>query len=245
MAFTHWKSYFEMNQTHLDHINWNELDQLRTEEKRTIEASIKQFQKGENSEGKHLIHYAKEYGDLTYLETIKLFIKEEQRHALVLGKYMTKYKIDKIQSHWIDSIFRKLRTLASLENSVMVLITAEIIAAGYYKALLKATSSNVLRNICKQILLDEEMHLNFQSYTLSIFYKQKSKAHQKLVRMTHLMLMIGTILIVWMSHRRVLKAGGYGLRSFANDVLSEFRRCDRMVKGLLPINNRFLMRATG
>ena len=42
---------------------------------------------------------------------------------------MTFHGIDFIYEHWVDTIFRKLRNFAGLEHSVVVLITAEIIAA--------------------------------------------------------------------------------------------------------------------
>lgn len=196
MDFNDWKNYFETNQTHFANLDWDAADLLASEEKTLIASSIKQFQKGENSEGKNLMQYARQWGDIDYLQTIKLFIKEEQQHALVLGKFMAKHGIDKLRSHWTDTVFRRLRKLGSLENSVMVLITAEIIAAVYYKALKRVTDSVLLRSICKQILIDELMHINFQSYTLRQFYLKRSTPGKMSSRLIHRLLMIGTTFIV-------------------------------------------------
>ena len=106
------------------------------------------------------------------METVKIFIKEEQDHALVLGQFMDMHSIEKIRKDGLDNIFRFLRKLAGLEGTVTVLLTAEIISMIYYQALRNATSSRTLRQICRQILIDEEMHLRFQSFTLSMIYYQ-------------------------------------------------------------------------
>ncbi|MEQ9403644.1 MAG: ferritin-like domain-containing protein [Cyclobacteriaceae bacterium] len=238
MTFTNWKEYFETNDSHFSHLDWQMEDCLTKDEKHTISASIKQFQKGENSEGKNLIRYAKAYGDPVYLDTIKLFIREEQTHALVLGKYMQKHGIEKIKQHWVDNIFRGLRKTGTLENSVMVLITAEIIAAIYYKALFRATNSSQLKAICSQILKDEKMHINFQSFTLRQFYSSKNKSSQLLSRGIHRFLMQGTTLVVWFLNRKVLQAGNYSLKSFNRDVFDEFNRSNEMVKGIRFIQVR-------
>src|SRR6476620_3746422 len=94
---------------------------------------------GYNSEGKHLYSFAKRFPDPGYLECIRLFIPEEQMHAKVLAKFMKKHDIPQIKNHWTDSVFRWLRKLAGIENTVRVLLVAEIIAKVYYKGLKQAT----------------------------------------------------------------------------------------------------------
>lgn len=228
--FKYWLNHFKSNQNQFNHINWELDEKLTSKEISTIKSSIQQFQKGENSEGKHLIHYAKAYGDSTYLETIKLFIKEEQTHAFVLGKFMKQHEIQKIKEHWVDTIFRNLRKLTSLENSIIVLLTAEIIASVYYIALKECSNSKTLKNICRQILLDEEMHINFQSFTLNQFYKKKSSIGKIQIRLFHRILMTGTTLIVWMYHRQVFLWGGFSFYRFYKSVFTEFFRSEKMIK---------------
>lgn len=231
MTFEDWRNYFEANQNHFTSFDWEINETITDQERDIIRSSIRQFQKGENSEGKNLIKYAKDFGNPIYLETIKLFIKEEQRHALVLGKFMALNGIEKLKKHWVDDIFRKLRKLGSLENSVLVLITAEIIATVYYKALYRATQSRTLKSLCSQILEDEEMHINFQSFTLRQFYQKRSSAGRRFVRGFHRLLMFGTTVLVWFHHIRVLKAGAYTLRTFVDEVFTEFNRSHHMIIG--------------
>jgi hypothetical protein len=199
---------------------------------------LQQFQKGENSEGKHLIAFARQHPDPDYIHAIKDLIREEQTHALVLGKFMLANGIPKIKSQWVDNVFRLLRRFGGLENSVRVLLTAEVIAAVFYKAFRESTNSITLKAICIQILRDEEMHINFQSFTLAHYYQRKPPLGQLVTRAWHRTLMIGTTLVVWVGHSRLLRAGGFTFRSFQQDVFREYVRAVRMIRGRDAISIR-------
>lgn len=245
MEFLQWTNYFTINKTHFDHINWSEGNQLTTDEKKDLKTSLQQFQRGENSEGENLMRYAKVLGDEEYLNTIKIFIREEQSHAKVLGKFLTLNDIPKIRGHWIDDIFRKLRTLASLENSVLVLITAEIIAVVYYKALRDSSNSTLLQKLCEQILIDEELHINFQSFTLSIFHERRSFFGQWLKESLRKFLMAGTTILVWFTHGKVLKRGNYTFFKFWREVFEEYQRSADMIcgKSQISIEPHYILRS--
>jgi len=230
MSFLYWKKYFTDNSSHFEDIDWNVQRHLSQKEIELITDSIQQFQKGEQSEGKHLFSFAKTFPDPYYLETMRLFILEEQTHARVLGKFMDQEGIPRIRGHWVDDIFRWLRKLTNLENTITVLVTAEIIAKIYYKALKDSTSSVLLKQLCDQILKDEDQHISFQACTLNIFYQQKGKFRRGLSRFFHGLLMTGTILIVWIHHHKVFKAGGYNFIRFFLESSLVFLDFDRQVK---------------
>jgi hypothetical protein len=234
MNYTDWKNYFLLNQSHFKDIDFSADDILTEEEKSLIYISLQQFQRGENSEGKHLFSFAKRNPDPEYLPCISLFIREEQSHARVLGTYMEKHHIKKIKSHWVDGVFRWLRKIANLENTIRVLLTAEIIAKVYYKALHNATQSQLLQKICRQILRDEDQHIAFQCFTLQPFYKHKSIWRKLVVRTWHLTLMTGTIAVVWWHHKKVLRKGGYSFIGFLSDTLDVFFEVQRTIR-----NNEF------
>jgi hypothetical protein len=241
MSYSNWKEYFELNKVHFSDIDWSQQEKLTEKEKKIITASIQQFQKGENSEGKHFFAFAKTFPDPLYQECIKLFIAEEQTHALVLGKFMDKHCIPKIKKHWVDGCFRWLRKFSGLENSVIVLVTAEIIAKVYYRALMNCTLSGLLRKICIQILKDEDQHIIFQCYALSYFYAKKNLSRKFFTRSFHFVLMIGTILIVWMYHRKVFITGGYNFNKFFNETISIFFEAEEIVKNEKLSAQKFLV----
>ena len=240
MKFSNWLKYFRANQDHFDHLDWTIIPPLTLPEKDLINSSIRQFQRGEHSEGKHFLSFANSLHDQSYLDTVKIFIKEEQDHAFILGRFMDSQDIKRIKSDWLDNVFRGLRKLAGLEGTVTVLLTAEIISMIYYQALMKATSSCLLKRICRQILTDEEMHLRFQCHTLFVIYGKKKYWGVILSRIIHTILMCGTIMIVWWFHKKVLKAGGYKFFSFFNSVWKEFSHCSKMIReshqGIAEIN---------
>jgi hypothetical protein len=229
MSYQRWKRYFESNQSHFSDINWDEGDCLKEDEKELISSSLQQFQRGENSEGKHLFAYAKTFPDPVYLECIRLFICEEQVHAGVLGSYMDKYSIPRIRDHWVDGVFRWLRKLAGIENTITILLIAEIISRVYYAALKRATGSSMLQKICEQILKDEDQHISFQCFTLRFFCQKRSPAGKFLIRTLQFVLMNGTIAIVWLYHNRVLRKGGHSVVTFWQSVLRVYFDCDAII----------------
>ena len=69
------------------------------------------------------------------------------------------------------------------------------------------TASKTLQEICIQILKDEEMHVNFQSITLHLFFQRHNNILKFFKRVTHHILMGATIFIVWKYHKKVLYNG--------------------------------------
>jgi hypothetical protein len=230
MKYAEWEDYFWQNRAHFRDIDFDGADELTERERALIYSSIQQFQRGENSEGKHLFAYAKRNPYPAYLRCISLFIREEQTHARVLGMFMDKHRITRIKSHWVDSVFRWLRQLAGLENTIRVLLTAEIIAKVYYKALQAATGSRLLKSICRQILQDEDQHIAFQCCTLKPQYQKKSLLGKWITRAWHRLLMTGTILVVWLHHRKVYKSGGYSFGRYFMETLAVYLEAERIIR---------------
>lgn len=217
-----WVAYFGRNARWKLVIEFTAENCLTEREKRLIFPSVRMFHTGEASDGKHLLKTAEQYvkksGDRQYLEAIKWFIAEENRHSCYLAKYMEYYGIKPRRKIWLDRRFRRLRRLGGLKGEVIVLATAEIIALSYYNALAKCTDSLVLKRICRQMLHDELMHVVFQSGTL---HKLKSGILQKPVRIC---LMQMTIWAVWPFIRKILKKGGYSYRNFYRESMGYLRQ---------------------
>ncbi len=231
MYFEKWHQYFLMNQSHFDHIYFNEPDLFCVEEQRLFARSLQQFQRGEHSEGKHLLQFAKQTGDSSYVAAVKLFIKEEQHHAFVLGKFLDKNNIPRINNHWVDAVFRKMRQLAGIENTISILLVAEMISKIYYKALMHATSSLLLQQICMQILRDEEKHLHFQCYTLRYLLGKKSRFYNFLWSCYLQTVFSGTLLVVWKYHQTVMKQSGMQFSEFYHSGQIILQAMLKMIKG--------------
>lgn len=237
-----WLNYYEENARSLLKVPWQLGHELTMDEQKAISASIQDFQAGESSEGRHLIKYAKSYaeksGDYEYVEAIRLFIKEEQRHARDLAQFLQINGIPLVKTTFSDGIFRYLRQLlGNLEISISVLITAEIIAKVYYAALRDATNSQVLQTLCRQILQDEVQHVEFQAQRLGILRAKRNWFLFVVINGLQRFLFCGTCLVVWMFHRRVFLKSGYSFLEFWTSCWKEFNQAFEVSRNVMKIMN--------
>lgn len=224
-----WHVHFERNHATLLPIPWHRGAEIDAAERAAIARSIRAFQLGESSDGAHLLRYAREdgerRGDALYLEVTGLFIAEEQRHAADLGRFMAANGIALARREWTDVVFRALRNaLATLEGAIGVLVTAEILAKVYYRALYRATRSRVLRRICRQILRDERAHVIFQTQQLARLRAERGPAALALTHALQRTLFAAAMLVVWSSHARTLRRGGFPFGRYVRTSWAAFRQ---------------------
>lgn len=199
---------------------------LSAQEIASITKSMQQFQLGEGSDGKRLLERGKKFADRVndplFVEALSLFIREEQQHSRYLAAFMQSQGIPRVTHHWVDSVFRKLRGLAGLELSLTVLVTAELIAVPYYRALSDATSSPMLKSICARILEDEAAHLRYQASMFARIGAERGRAARWVLRQMHRMFLQGTLALVWIEHGQVFQAAGYDFGEFRRETVREF-----------------------
>ena len=221
-----WHLHFLANQQNLREIPWDDTYKLSSAERRAIQHSIQQFQLGESSEGRRLLTRARAYsratGDPDFAEALSLFVKEEQRHSAYLLGFIRAQEISELSSDWVDSVFRRLRVLAGLELSLVVLVTAEIIAVPYYRALGRATASRLLNAISSGIVQDEAAHLKFQASMLARLGALRRPILRRLIARLHQLFLIGTSFVVWCEHGSVFRVAGYSFELFVREALAEF-----------------------
>jgi len=223
-----WVAYYRRNADELIQIPWELGAELSATECNAIVKSVQAFQLGESSEGRHLQSCAEQWGeqnsDPEYPEAIRLFIKEEQRHARELGRFLELNRMSLIRKSSTDTVFRSIRRMAGIELSIMVLLTAEIVAQVYYVALRDSTKSIILRTICEQILRDEEEHVRFQCERLAVIARPYSWIRLTIRYCFQRCLMLLTLPIVWASHRHAYQAGGFTFGRFASETWLAFSR---------------------
>lgn len=225
-----WCRWFLDNSARNRPIPWDLGADLQPAEREVVAQSIQTFQLGERGTGRHLLAKAEEYatrsGDRNYPESLRLLFTEEHRHAGDLGRFLDLAGIPRIERDVVDGVFRRLRHLAGLELSIVVLFTAELLALVYYAALRRATGSRTLQALCAEILRDEVAHVRFQAQRLAILRSGRSRAGRWLTRLGQRLLFAATTLVVWQTHRRVLLAGGLSFRGY-------WRRAQREERNLL------------
>jgi hypothetical protein len=217
-----WIEHFELNRQRQPAQPWERGAKLTHAERFTVIDSIRQFQLGESGEGRHLkkcaaIH-AQRGKDADYPNAINLFIAEEQRHSAMLGQYLDLAHEPRLKKSKVDGIFRWLRHLMGLELSLIVLSTAEIVAAVYYRALRDATECDLLQSICRRILRDEAAHLAFHRDRFLTLRWKRSLVTRSTLRLIHHALLMITLLPVWWCHSRVFRAGGISFLKLTHDT---------------------------
>lgn len=208
-------------------MDWDINPVITTEEKENILYSLKAWQLGETSEGKHLLtaatRYANKIGDAEYVDAVKFFIKEEQKHGSNLGRYIDTIGEQRVKKDWGDTLFRKVRYLnTSMELWTITVIIVESAAQIFYQALHDATNCKLLRSICNDIIVDEAHHIKFQNERMHIIFQQKSFYNKALSLLFYSVLFFGTIHAIWLGHRKAFKAGGVNKKDFERQMYYKF-----------------------
>src|SRR5262249_60030207 len=119
--------------------------------------------------------FASQIGDSVLPEVIELFIREEQGHSALMGRFLDLAGLGRVQQDWGDRVFRALRyRRCDLEAWMTPVFVVEVLALVYFDALRRATASPVLRAICRQILADEVTHVRFQCERFAALWRDRS-----------------------------------------------------------------------
>ncbi|MBJ6141893.1 ferritin-like domain-containing protein [Hymenobacter sp. BT559] len=235
MTFADVITYFQANRTRFADLAWDDPHQLSPAQKRTISASLQAFQCGEGTGGDHLQALADQLDDADYTAATRLFRQEEAGHAAVLGQFIDRQGIPRLQSHWLHTVFGGLGRLLGLGHSVRVMLMAKVVATMYYRALYTATFSGLLQQLCRRIVLDEEMHLVYYCLAIRQFSPRRNWLSAWLWKQVYRILMVGAALVVYLSCRRALRAGGYGLGRFCAALATEYARVEQMQRPDAPL----------
>jgi hypothetical protein len=222
-----WKNHFEINLTK-QRVDWNVNPTITPEERANVLYSLKAWQLGETSDGKHLLAAAQKYNqkylqDENYTAAIQLFIKEEQKHGSNLGRYIDTIGERRVKKDWGDTLFRKIRYLnTSMELWTITVIIVESAAQIFYQALHDATNCTLLKSICKDIVIDEAHHIKFQNERMAVIFERKSFYSKAISLLLYSFLFFGTIHAVWFAHARAFKAGGVNKKQFMRMMYYKF-----------------------
>lgn len=159
-----WRQHFRKNENRpLPPITSENLN-LDPNEMRSIAYSLAVFQLGEAGEGR----IAKEIDKVVlfgiddfYREALKLFVKEEGRHARILGECVRALKGELLGSNWTERLFHLGRRLLGIRLKLMVLLAAEVVGICFYRKLADKIPDGFVKTALLEIVKDEEKHLRF------------------------------------------------------------------------------------
>ncbi len=229
-----WYSYFT-NNLQQRRIDWLLKPAITTEELKPVLKSLQAWQLGETSDGSNLVaactKYAKKINDPYYVDAMRLFIMEEQKHGENLGRYLDAIGKPKIKKNWGDTLFRKVRHLnTSMQWWTIAVITVESAAQIFYQCLKDASACKLLKQICTDILIDEAPHIQFQKERLQILFEQKCYVNRKLSLAFYEFFFRCTGLLVWLAHRKLFNAGGVDFSMYRRRMMLKYSKIERLLK---------------
>ncbi|TGM15568.1 glycosyl transferase [Leptospira selangorensis] len=172
-----------------------------------VAKSLAIFQLGEAGEGRIAkdIDHIHIYGvDRNYREALKLFVKEEGRHARILGDCVRALRGELIQSNWTEKLFHFGRRLLGTRFKLMVLLVAEVIGICFYKKIAEKIPFGSVKNALLHIAEDEEKHLIFHCTFFKI--RLKNPITRFLFKFMWRFLSFAACVSVLMDHRKTFKA---------------------------------------
>jgi hypothetical protein len=227
-----WLTYFQHNRTHRRAIASEKGIRVEPHLRSPLIRSLQRFQIGETGEGIHLKQGAAATGDAAYAEAIALFIAEEQQHAQMLAGILKIMGAAPLTSHWSDNVFMGVRHLMGLQLELVVLLSAEMIAKRYYRALYEGTQDELLRSLFAQICDDEEGHIAFHCAFLQNAWSQRTPGQRWFVQHSwRAFYQVVCVVVAW-DHRSLLRAVGLSPRQFLRDCNAVFTRTMATIFGV-------------
>jgi hypothetical protein len=229
-----WRDYYRANSDSLRDIPWDQGLGITPAELAEIVESLRGWQLGETSDGRHLLEAARRYadaiGDPDFIQAVDGFIAEEQRHGEYQGRFLDMAGVPRKTFDLGDWLFRKARYFfPSMEVWATPVVMVETHALIYYNAIRQATNCPVLRAICEQILSDEVKHVRFQCERLAILHRDRPRWLRAITMLLHRIFFVGVTLAIWAGHKRALRAGGYGFARFWKNAWSKMNHAWRMM----------------
>lgn len=164
MQHTHWRAYFEARSDR-PRPALDDLPEIPPSLRAHLAGSLARFQLGETGEGRivgDLRRRADAWGlDPDYLESLRLFIAEEGRHAAILGTAVRALGGHTLRRTWSSDAFARVRRVAGPGFELLMLLAAEVAALCFYGTLVERLPNGPLRTALAEIAGDEAMHLRF------------------------------------------------------------------------------------
>ncbi len=164
MRFDEWRSCFE-RRARRPRPCIDDVTEIPPALRPVLAGSLARFQLGETGEGRivaDLRKRAHRWGlSPDYLESLRLFIAEEGRHAAILGTAVRALGGRTLGRTWSADAFTSVRRLTGPGFELAALLAAEVAALSFYGTLVDHLPQGSLRAALHDIASDEAIHLRF------------------------------------------------------------------------------------
>ena len=130
----------------------------------------------------------------------------------------------RLSGTWTEDLFRHGRGLAGVRLKLIVLLSAEVIAVGFYGDIVDALPEGSLRDALEQIVNDEDAHMAFHN---DFFSSQlRSPAARLAFRAAWWTVATSACTVVLWDHRKTLTVFGRSRRATARRLVALIRKVE-------------------
>ncbi|MBX7115444.1 MAG: hypothetical protein K1X64_14035 [Myxococcaceae bacterium] len=230
MTWKKWKTHFEANAKRpLPEVS---VEGLSPAQRRALLRSLQIFQIGETGEGRiaHQIDQVTLPGiDADYRAALKLFVKEEGRHAGILARAVLALDGQLLKHAWAAKAFTHARQWVGVRFKLLVLLVAEVIGIAFYGLISRALPGRGLKAALAQLCDDEEQHLRFHCQFFAA--QAVNPLSHALLRLAWWPLALAAGLAVLWDHRAALRGFHIGIGAAAGAMLQRVRESARLMQG--------------
>ncbi|MCB1190344.1 MAG: ferritin-like domain-containing protein [Leptospiraceae bacterium] len=183
--------------------------------------SLAIFQLGETGEGRIVKEIQKKHlrgTDKNFNQCISYFIKEEGRHARLLGLCIQSLNGKLLSKNWSATLFTKLRRLIGIRAKLFMLAVAEVIGFSFYSSFYNRLPKSHLSCILSEIAKDEEKHLLFHAEFFQNHFR--SRYFKKLFLLIWCMAVSVVVELVLWNHRKTFSEFGISRQFYLGKVSS-------------------------
>lgn len=226
--WTAWRTHFEHNATRL--LPAAPDGAVPAAWRDELAASLARFQLGEAGEGrvaKEIDRVVMAAVDDDYRASLKMFVREEGRHARILAGMVRALGGTLLRQAWSERLFVAGRRVLGLRAKLLVLLVAEVVGLGFYTMLARRLGDHAIGRQLGEIAGDEEAHLEFHC----AFFRTQvgGVVGRGIFKVGWWTVGMAACAVVLVDHRRTLRAMDLSFGAAARRFVALLRRVDTAV----------------
>ncbi len=168
--------------------------------------------------------------DPAYVQSIRLFVKEEQHHTLLIERYLALRGQPMQRAGWGRAAVRACIRPLGLRFELSILLLSEIAVITMNRLLLAQAEDQTLRGLLTQLIHDHQCHLAFHCERLTAEFADFNFIRRNLRRLRLRAMFITAFKGMTLHHAALLQMTGCSPRDFARNCHAHFNSIlERMV----------------
>jgi hypothetical protein len=217
-----WIQHFHENRRNRSEPEWQAPIQLGVHTIAQVLPSLEGFQLGDGGGPASLIaadaeRFRSSSEDMRTL--VDLWFAEEKEHSRLLSCAVRRFGGRLITSHWSFTAFCACRRIFGVRFELQVLLLTELVSTAYYRVLRRHIDDAPVRAMCSLILRDEAGHVAFHRARLAASHNRGL-----LWALQFCVCGFGAATMLWINHRRCLRAIGGTRTEYYREVWFEISR---------------------